>query len=57
MKNNIKKFFIMIGIITICYVVYISIDIYLYGNNNEVLKADAAIVLGTGIWGTFVKSF
>ncbi|PAB60514.1 multidrug MFS transporter [Anaeromicrobium sediminis] len=46
-----RKIVITIAIITICYVTYISIDIYLYGNNNEVLKVDAAIVLGAGIWG------
>ncbi|WP_207652856.1 YdcF family protein [Anaeromicrobium sediminis] len=51
MKNNMRKIVITIAIITICYVTYISIDIYLYGNNNEVLKVDAAIVLGAGIWG------
>lgn len=35
----------------ISYVVYVAFDIYLYGNVNEMTKADAAIVLGAGVWG------
>ncbi len=29
----------------------ISVSIYFYGNNNNVIKADAAIVLGAAVWG------
>lgn len=29
----------------------ISLSIYFYGNNNNVIKADAAIVLGAAVWG------
>lgn len=46
-----KKIIILIIILILNYVIYLSYDIYSYGNINEVTKADAAIVLGAGIWG------
>ncbi|WP_037373162.1 YdcF family protein [Anaerovorax odorimutans] len=45
-----KKIFYILFIIIICYVTYTSVDIYLYGNVNELVKADAAIVLGAAVW-------
>ena len=32
------------------YITYIAISIYLYSSVNEILQADAAIVLGAGVW-------
>lgn len=51
MKKRKLKIFFIIVIIIIVYIVYVSIDIYLYANNNEIVKADAAIVLGAAVWG------
>lgn len=53
MKATLRKFkrsFLIVVIIAISYIAYVSIDIYLYGNIDEVVKADAAIVLGAAIW-------
>lgn len=41
----------MILVIILSYVIYVSYDIYSYGNVNEMKKADVAIVLGAAIWG------
>jgi uncharacterized SAM-binding protein YcdF (DUF218 family) len=38
-------------IIILSYVIYVSFVIYLYGNVNELKKADVAIILGAGIYG------
>jgi len=51
MKGKVKRIIFIIVIMVICYVTYVSVDIYLYGNKSEVIKADAAIVLGAGVWG------
>lgn len=50
-KSNFKRIFIIVIVITIVYISYTSIDIYLYGNKNEIVEADAAIVLGAAVWG------
>ncbi len=49
--RKFKRYFGIIVIIAISYVAYVSVDIYLFGNINEAVKADAAIVLGAAIWG------
>lgn len=49
-KRVMRIFFILITLLAI-YVLYIALNIYLYSNVNEVTKADAAIVLGAGVWG------
>lgn len=51
MQIKAKKVISIIVTIALCYIAYVAIDIYLYGNNNEVLEADAAIILGAGIRG------
>ncbi len=51
MQIKAKKVCLIIATIALCYIAYVAIDIYLYGNNDEVLEADAAIILGAGIWG------
>lgn len=48
-KKTIKRAIILFTLI-ICYLLYILIDIYSYGNVNEIVKADAAIVLGAAVW-------
>lgn len=48
-KKNIKRVFIVIGILFITYALYTAVDIWLYGNIAEMTKADAAIVLGAGV--------
>jgi len=50
-SNKLLKLFLLLIIIIVSYVVYISLVIYLYGNVNELKKADVAIVLGAGIYG------
>lgn len=49
--RKFKRFFWITVIIAVSYVAYVSVDIYLYGNINEAVKADAAIILGAAIWG------
>lgn len=44
-----KLYFILI--LTIIYILYVTIGIYSYGNINEIRKADAAVVLGAAAWG------
>ncbi|MCT4542422.1 MAG: YdcF family protein [Vallitalea sp.] len=46
-----KKIITILILIIISYVIYVSSDIYFYGNIDELNKADAAIILGAGVWG------
>lgn len=48
---NSKKRIYFVLILLIIYIIHISIGIYSYGNVNEIVKADAAIVLGAAVWG------
>lgn len=48
---NKHKRICFILILLIIYIAYISVSIYSYGNVNEIVKADAAIVLGASAWG------
>jgi Uncharacterized conserved protein len=50
-SNILSKLFLLLIVIILSYVTYISFAIYLYGNVNELKKADVAIVLGAGIYG------
>ncbi|HEY9060575.1 MAG TPA: YdcF family protein [Pseudobacteroides sp.] len=50
-KIKLKKILNIIIILLISYVIYVTVDIYLYANTNEMTKSDAAIVLGAGVWG------
>lgn len=47
--RKFKKIIIVILIAILSYVIYVSYDIYSYGNVDEATKADAAIILGAGI--------
>lgn len=49
MKKVKKVYYILI--LSLIYITYISTGIYSYGNVNEIVKADAAIVLGAAVWG------
>jgi uncharacterized SAM-binding protein YcdF (DUF218 family) len=42
---------LFIGALLIVYILYVALSIYVYGNINEMTQADAAIVLGAGVWG------
>jgi vancomycin permeability regulator SanA len=46
-----KKIFIIILAIIIIHVIYSAFSISSYGDVDETRKADAAIVLGAGVWG------
>ena len=48
---NKKSLFIVIAAVLVGYVTYVSFEIYSYGNVDEKIKADAAIVLGAGVRG------
>lgn len=50
LKNIRKRVFSIIIILVICYVIFVSSNIYLYGNIDEAKKADAAIILGAAVW-------
>ena len=50
-KQIIKRIIVVVGIFLIAYVLYTAVDIWQYGNINEMTKADAAIVLGAGTFG------
>lgn len=51
MKKIIIKSFRLLIILIIGCLIYFSIDIYSYGNVNELVEADAAVVLGAAVWG------
>ncbi len=53
-SNKLLKIFLLLIIIIISYIIFVSFVIYLYGNVNELKKADVAIVLGAGIYGDFI---
>ena len=49
-KNlKLKKFFLFLAASLSAYVLYVAVIIYLYGNVNELVQADAAIVLGAEV--------
>lgn len=50
-RRFLYKTITIIGLIFISYIVYESVDIYLYGNINKIIKVDAGIVLGADVWG------
>jgi len=50
-KKIHRNLFIIVGVIIIAYIIYTASIIYSYGNNNDLTKADAAIVLGAAVWG------
>ncbi len=55
-KNQTKKQWLAMILLSlmsalILAIASISVSIYFYGNNNNVIKADAAIVLGAAVWG------
>ena len=45
-KVTMKKTCLLLLACAIVLITYISIDIYTYGSVNELVKSDAAIVLG-----------
>lgn len=51
MKKQFKKYIFFIAISIFIYTVFIGLNIYLYSRNNEIIEADAAIVLGAAVWG------
>ncbi len=48
---KIKKVLVFIALITLLYVLWVTISIVSYSHINESTKADAVIVLGAGVWG------
>ena len=50
MKKQFKKYIFFIAISIFIYTVFIGLNIYLYSRNNEIIEADAAIVLGAAVW-------
>lgn len=50
-KKKVRKFLVFIPLAFLLYVLYATINIVSYSNVNELIKADAAIVLGAGVWG------
>lgn len=46
-----KRIIKVIILFCISYIVFISCNIYFYGNKDQVRKADVAIVLGAGVFG------
>lgn len=49
-KKTQKILILVIGLL-MSYILYTSVSIYMYGNIDEMTKADAVIVLGAGTWG------
>ena len=45
-----KRILLILIILLTIYVIYIAVDIWVYGNVDEMEKADAVIVLGAGVW-------
>ena len=50
-KRIVKRSLLLLIILLISYVIYTAISITSYANVNELIKADAAIVLGAGLSG------
>lgn len=51
LKSKGKRLITIIIIAVVSYVIFVSCDIYFYGNVDEARKADAVIVLGAAVWG------
>ena len=51
LRNKTKRIFMILIGLFVSYIIYIAVSISLYGNINEITKADAAIILGAGTWG------
>jgi uncharacterized SAM-binding protein YcdF (DUF218 family) len=51
MKIKIKKYILFIVVFIFIYTIFIGFSIYLYSRTNEIVEADAAIVLGAAVWG------
>lgn len=53
MKNKLKlkRVFIIAVIVILIYVIYVAISICKFSKVDQVTKADAALVLGAGVWG------
>lgn len=49
-KKRIKKIIYIIILISLCYTIYVSLNIYWYGNVDQKSKAEAALVLGAAAW-------
>ena len=49
-KSSIKVIILSIVLCIFIHVIYVFISIYLYGNKNELVKADTAIVLGAAVY-------
>ncbi|GAB6108265.1 YdcF family protein [Fusibacter bizertensis] len=50
LRHKTKGIVQVIIVLFISYIIYIAISISLYGNISEIVKADAALVLGAGTW-------
>jgi len=46
-----NKYIFFLVIFIFIYTIFIGFSIYLYGGTNEIVEADAAIVLGAAAWG------
>lgn len=51
LRKKSVKYFLMVILLICLYVLFETIQILFYSKVNELVKADAAIVLGAGIWG------
>lgn len=50
LRKKSVKYFLMVILLICLYVLFETIQILFYSKVNELVKADAAIVLGAGIW-------
>ena len=48
-KKITQKVFLLFLILLTGFIAYATFDIYSYGNVNELIKSDVAIVLGAGV--------
>lgn len=51
MGKQIKKYIILVVVFILIYTIFIGFSIYSYSRTNEIVEADAAIVLGAAVWG------
>lgn len=46
----LKKFFLVFTVLLTAYLLYLTLTIYLFSRVNQMIPADAAIVLGASVW-------
>lgn len=50
-KKFVLRLFIAIIVIFLIFICYSAISIWSFGNKNQLVKTDAAVVLGAAVWG------